>query len=216
MIRHLLPGVLFALLAACVLSFIAARSAQATLPDSHHSDTQAPPPLPELGQLELPWECSEAFRVTQTHDVGSHTGLGTWAFDFDLPVGTPVSAPAAGEVRLVHDDSTRHGCGPEFAWDANYVVIDLQNGYDALLLHLDAGSVTVKPGDKVEAGQVVGRVGNSGWVCGTHLHFQVQRSCSSWWCQSVPAGFAEHPQPQTGQELSRPVCEAEPQMALAG
>ncbi|RAL24720.1 hypothetical protein DL240_00480 [Lujinxingia litoralis] len=216
MVRHLLSGTLLAVLAA--LAFVLVSSVGATAPLSNASPQAHPAPTtpaPEVAELSLPWECSAAYRVTQTHDVGSHKGLGRWAFDFDLPEGTPVSAPAAGEVRMVRDDSTRHGCGPEFGWDANYVVIDLLNGYDALLLHLEADSVTVKPGDKVEAGQVVGRVGNSGWVCGTHLHFQIQRSCSSWWCQSVPAEFADYPAPSTGQELTRGVCEAPGTVVMA-
>ncbi|HEY0135684.1 MAG TPA: M23 family metallopeptidase, partial [Nannocystis sp.] len=39
--------------------------------------------------------------------------------------------------------------------------------------HMVPGSVTVKAGDKVELGQTLGKVGNSGRSTGPHIHFQV-------------------------------------------
>lgn len=55
----------------------------------------------------------------------------------------------------------------------HYVSLALGEGRYALYAHLKPGSVRVKPGDRVRAGQVLGLVGNSGNSTRPHLHFQV-------------------------------------------
>jgi Peptidase family M23 len=62
--------------------------------------------------------------------------------------------------------------------DGNSVVLDLGRGRYALYAHLRAGSITVKPGDKVKRGQVIAHVGNSGNTLAPHLHFHVMDSPS--------------------------------------
>jgi hypothetical protein len=62
--------------------------------------------------------------------------------------------------------------------DGNSVVLDLGRGRYALYAHLRAGSITVKPGEKVKRGQVIARVGNSGNTLAPHLHFHVMDSPS--------------------------------------
>lgn len=59
------------------------------------------------------------------------------------------------------------------AADGNSVVLDFGRGRYALYAHLRAGSITVKPGDKVRRGQVIAHVGNSGNTLAPHLHFHV-------------------------------------------
>lgn len=56
----------------------------------------------------------------------------------------------------------------------NYVVIAHSGGYFTLYGHLLKGSVCVKVGQKVSKGETVGRMGNTGYSCGTHLHFEVR------------------------------------------
>jgi Peptidase family M23 len=55
----------------------------------------------------------------------------------------------------------------------NHVVQDLGDGNYALYAHLRTGSVTVKPGDQLTAGQVIGSLGNTGNSDAPHLHFHV-------------------------------------------
>ena len=57
--------------------------------------------------------------------------------------------------------------------DGNSIVVDLGGGRYALYAHLRAGSIKVKPGDRVKLGQVMARVGNSGNTLAPHLHFHV-------------------------------------------
>ena len=58
----------------------------------------------------------------------------------------------------------------------NIVVVALEGGRFATFAHLKRGSVRVKVGDRVIAGQVLGALGNSGNTLGPHLHFHVSRA----------------------------------------
>lgn len=58
----------------------------------------------------------------------------------------------------------------------NTVTLDLGDGQFALYAHLAPGSVSVKAGDRVRRGQVLGRIGNSGDSREPHLHFEVTDS----------------------------------------
>ncbi len=57
----------------------------------------------------------------------------------------------------------------------NYVLLDVGDRHDAFALygHAIPGSITVRIGDRVRAGQVLGRLGNAGNSDAPHLHFQV-------------------------------------------
>lgn len=166
--------------------------------------------------IRAPWACGEAFPVSQSHKTGSHIGKGSWSWDFAMPVGTQLIAPAEGVVRAVRQDSKRYGCDSSYAYDANYIIVDFEDGTEALFLHLQAGSVPVSVGERVFPGDLLGRVGMSGWTCGPHLHFQIQRTCDSWWCTSVPAEFTHYGDPKTGDRIVSRNCSApaeEPQLA---
>lgn len=157
-------------------------------------------------QLYTPWPCGTTYGITQGHNGGSHTDFGSWAWDVGIGVGLDVVAPADGTVRMVRMSSTSHGCHKDFANFANYVIIDFGDGTEALFLHLQAGSSSLEVGERVSRGQVVGKVGLSGWVCGAHLHFQIQQTCGSWWCQSVQASFVDYGDPGYGATLPSNNC----------
>ncbi|MBL1067457.1 M23 family metallopeptidase [Streptomyces sp. 7-21] len=55
----------------------------------------------------------------------------------------------------------------------NHLVLDLGDGTYALYAHLKHGSLTVRPGDRVTAGQRLASCGNSGNTTEPHLHFQL-------------------------------------------
>lgn len=166
-------------------------------------------------KLSTPWPCDVSYRITQGHNGGSHTGNGAWAWDIGIPVGADVTAPADGTIRRIRMDSTTGGCSSSYGNDANYVVVDFGDGTEALLLHLQANSSTLRVGDRVKRGQVVGKVGLTGWVCGAHLHFQIQRTCDSWWCPSIQANFEDYGDPTTGTFASNNCPECETVITLA-
>lgn len=58
----------------------------------------------------------------------------------------------------------------------NHVIIDIGDGNFAFYAHLIPGSATVKVGDKVTRGQVIGKLGNSGNTTAPHVHFHVSRA----------------------------------------
>jgi MYXO-CTERM domain-containing protein len=156
--------------------------------------------------LYTPFPCGTTYDVTQAHNGGSHTDECAWAWDIGIPEGADVASPADGVVRLVRMDSTSGGCSSAYGNDANYVVVDFGDGTEALFLHLAPNSSSFAVGDPVSQGDVVGRVGLTGWVCGAHLHFQIQQTCASWWCQSIPATFVDYGDPAVGTTLASNNC----------
>ena len=84
--------------------------------------------------------------------------------DFAAPAGTPVKATGDGEV--VETTNTGHR--------GVKVVIDHGYGYKTLYAHLE--KFTVKKGQKVKRGDVIGTVGSSGLSTAPHLHYEVHKN----------------------------------------
>jgi len=100
--------------------------------------------------------------------------------------GAPVLAAGSGVVREIHDGmaDNRKGAPPALDRDAlmkdlklfmgNRVLIDHGNGEYSVYAHLQQGSVAVKPGQRVKAGERIGAMGMSGDAFLVHLHYQLQ------------------------------------------
>lgn len=58
----------------------------------------------------------------------------------------------------------------------NYVYIKHDNNYTTRYLHMKLGSVRVKKGDKVKKGSIIGYTGATGYVTGTHVHFEIRNN----------------------------------------
>lgn len=159
--------------------------------------------------LEAPWACEDTYPCTQGNGgATSHTGMGQYAWDFGLPLGTEIKAAQGGTITKIRMDSQSGGCSQAFANDPNYVVIDHGDGTTGLYLHVEANSSPFSLGDVVETGDTIARVGLTGWTCGPHLHFQVQEQCASWWCQSLPAEFYAYGVVADGQAMTSENCGA--------
>jgi murein DD-endopeptidase MepM/ murein hydrolase activator NlpD len=75
----------------------------------------------------------------------------------------------------------------------HYVIVQHKiNGemYTSLYAHLKPGSIKVKPGQKVEAGTVLGIMGTSGMSTGVHLHWEIWKGKTHGW-SSNGKGFVE-------------------------
>ncbi|MDQ2622573.1 MAG: M23 family metallopeptidase [Actinomycetota bacterium] len=71
----------------------------------------------------------------------------------------------------------------------NHVVVRMDKGRYALFAHLKTGSVRVKRGQKVKAGQVLGLLGNTGNTDSPHLHFHVMDGPSPLQSNGLPYTF---------------------------
>ncbi len=71
----------------------------------------------------------------------------------------------------------------------NHVILDLGGGQYAFYAHLVPGSATVKVGDQVKKGQVLGRLGNSGNSDAPHLHFHLGDANSPLGTEGIPWVF---------------------------
>lgn len=116
-----------------------------------------------------------AYDLVIWKDGGTHTGDGTRNEQYHC-WGQPVLAPAAGTVVAVENGLPDNPPGKmdARAKAGNHVVLDLGDGAHALLAHLQQGSVAVRLGDRVTAGQRLGLTGNSGNTSEPHLHLHLQ------------------------------------------
>lgn len=73
-------------------------------------------------------------------------------------------------VKLYGKNGENSGC---------FVRIKHSNNLYSLYYHMKSGSITVKKGDIVKKGQVLGIIGDTGLATGIHLHFQVDKGSSA-------------------------------------
>jgi murein DD-endopeptidase len=87
-----------------------------------------------------------------------------------------VAAASDGMAENVPNAISQTTTGNPDAAAGNHVILGIEHGgrtIYATYAHLQTGSLTIKKGDRVRRGQVLGRVGNSGNATGPHLHFHV-------------------------------------------
>lgn len=99
----------------------------------------------EFGASDLPYEAR-------------HTGI-----DIAGPYGQPITAFKSGTVIETGHGATGYG---------SYVKIDHGGNVTSIYGHLS--SITVAVGDKVQAGDQIGREGQTGWATGPHVHFEIR------------------------------------------
>jgi murein DD-endopeptidase MepM/ murein hydrolase activator NlpD len=168
--------------------------------DSFHTAFQAieraPPPTPPAaddpeGQAEQqngtsPSSPGPVNKAGWTHPTGgqgrvsskpgprkSPGGVGSTShkgYDIALPKGSPIYAAKAGTVTKAgwQDAGNRKkGYGLR-------VEIDHGGGYTSRYAHAVEGSISVKVGDKVKAGQQIMKCNSTGSSTGHHLHFEIR------------------------------------------
>jgi murein DD-endopeptidase MepM/ murein hydrolase activator NlpD len=155
-----------------------------------------------------------AFDIVRLGDgTSSHHGNGTTFEDF-YAYGAEILAAADGRVVAVKEDVTEDPATlrqPDEAFEVyaervgayqmqmvasnvnaiagNHIVIDHGNGEFSMYAHLKPGSLTVKVGDVVKAGQLIGKLGSSGNSSEPHLHFQVCDRPEPLACAGIPVTF---------------------------
>jgi len=137
----------------------------------------SPTPLWQGAFLRMPKAASPGgFAQSRTYmyqgkEVDRQTHLG-----FDLASLAHTAVPAANRGKVVFaDDLGIYG---------QCIIIDHGMGLQTLYGHLSR--ISVKPGDNVENGQIIGNTGATGMAGGDHLHFEVTISGQAvnpieWW-----------------------------------
>lgn len=118
--------------------------------------------------------------------------------------GNNIVAPADGTiVSVVNDveDNDPVGVMNPNQPAGNVVVID-HGGEFSHLAHLKKGSATVKPGDKVKKGDVIGLTGNSGNSSEPHLHFQLSDGMDLFTSRSINIRWENQLKPIQGQTIT--------------
>ncbi|MBL7969589.1 MAG: peptidoglycan DD-metalloendopeptidase family protein [Prolixibacteraceae bacterium] len=88
-----------------------------------------------------------------------------YGMDFTAPIGTKVYATGDGVVKDVQTIGGGYG---------RWILID--HGFDYQTLYAHLSGFSVKIGEQVKRGQVIGYVGNSGTSTGPHLHYEVHKN----------------------------------------
>ncbi len=120
----------------------------------------------EASDLGFLWPAPSCHRVSSPYgwrSSGWHNGIDLVKAGGGAH-GTPVIASRSGRVEVVQRSNSGYG---------NMVLINHGDGYKTRYAHMVKGSITVSVGDYVEAGQTIGKVGDTGNSTGPHLHFEV-------------------------------------------
>ena len=93
------------------------------------------------------------------HMMRAHKGT-----DFAAPIGTPVRATADGVVTFV---GQQNGYG-------NVIMLKHDGRYSTVYAHLSRFASETKQGARVQQGETIGYVGQTGWATGPHLHYELR------------------------------------------
>lgn len=111
---------------------------------------------------------AQGFAISSSFGVRRDPLLGTPAMhagiDFRVPYGGAVRAAGAGTVVSA-------------GWNGGYGrMVEIEHGDGMTTRYAHMSKITVKAGDRVERGTVVGKTGSSGRSTGPHLHYEVRRN----------------------------------------
>jgi len=130
-----------------------------------------PSKIPSDGSAVFSWPTDSVY-ITQQFGItnaskrlytsGSHNGT-----DFRAPVGTPIRALADGTVSGAGDTDLTCKKTSFGKW----ILVKHDNGLAATFGHLSA--ISVKEGQKVKLGDIIGYSGSTGYSTGPHLHLSV-------------------------------------------
>ncbi len=147
-------------------------------------------------RFALPWQIGESYKLTQGNcSSDSHTLSDNqhMAFDFKMPLGTPIHAVDDGRIFIVVEEFKDH-VDRDFA-EANYIGIEHEGGFLSWYAHLTFEGSLVQVDDVVSRGDLIGYSGNTGLTAYPHLHFYVQQLVEDCFdAETHTANFGQCPQ----------------------
>jgi murein DD-endopeptidase MepM/ murein hydrolase activator NlpD len=142
------------------------------IPDRAKLPTYVEGEFPVVGRS---WISQTKGRNPETSTHWPHRG-NEHAVDIAAPIGTPVLAMRPGKVVRLRDGWPDFPCGKERSFRnsvTNSVYVEDETGVTIIYAHLQLGSLKVKEGDRVVAGQQIAAVGRSGTgMDSSHLHIE--------------------------------------------
>ncbi|MGG6263118.1 M23 family metallopeptidase [Leptolyngbya sp. AN03gr2] len=121
--------------------------------------------------VDAPITSGFGYRMHPIHnEMRLHRGI-----DFGAAERTPIRAADGGRVVEVVNDCRvgDNTCGGGYG---NHIVVDHGGGRQTLYGHLVTESIPYRVGSQVNQGDMIGRVGSTGWSTGPHLHFETLRN----------------------------------------
>lgn len=119
-----------------------------------------------IGDISFTWPCPASGRITSNFGARSSPTEGASSnhkgIDIGAPTGTNIVAAASGTV-VVSTYSYSAG---------NYIMINHGGGVYTVYMH--ASKLLASVGDTVEKGEVIAKVGSTGYSTGPHLHFGIR------------------------------------------
>lgn len=119
-----------------------------------------------IGNISFIWPCPASRRITSGYGgrdapmegaSSSHQGI-----DIGAPTGSSIQAAASGTVTIA-----------TYSYSAgNYIMVNHGGGVSTVYMH--CSELLVSPGQTVTQGQVIAKVGSTGYSTGPHLHFGIR------------------------------------------
>jgi murein DD-endopeptidase MepM/ murein hydrolase activator NlpD len=147
-------------------------------------------PYSEDFVYQLPYKKGTIYKVIQGYNgTFSHYGEIAYSIDFNLPENTPVLAARGGKVVQAESSFSSGGVDEYYRDRVNLVRILHSDGTIGDYYHFKFGGISVKPGQQVAAGELIGYSGNTGYSSTPHLHFDVSKPLNGKVSETIPVKF---------------------------
>jgi len=134
----------------------------------------------------LPIPVGQSVKIDLSNCSGSFHSFGepdAFAIDFNLAIGSRVTAARGGLVAYVEESGNDRG------FPNNLVVVNHRDGTYGQYMHLTRDGAAVTVGTEVSPGDLIGYSGSTGLAGYPHLHFVVTTGGFSYPYESVPVTF---------------------------
>ena len=112
-------------------------------------------------------------KITSPYGMRTINGVTSMHNGIDL-VAKSTNGASCVDYITAHTSGTVSSVGYEPDGAGNYVYIEIASNVFMAYFHLANNTIRVKKGDKVNKGQIIGYMGNTGRSTGSHLHFGIK------------------------------------------